>query len=205
MPKKSRTSYHHGDLRSALLTAAAELLERDGPEGISLRALARAAGVSQTAPYNHFPDKTELLATLAADGFAALTAAQADAAGKASTPSAQIVAIGSAYVSFARGHPQLYRLMFGAGVADWRGHRLVEEAKHGSYEPVKQAVIAVLGERAEMETEVVNIAAWALVHGLAMLLIDGTLAAPEEGAAPLVEAVLERFVTGLAENRRDGR
>src|SRR5258708_37956423 len=112
--------YHHGDLPSALILGARRMLEKAGPESISFRAIAREAGVSQTAPYNHFTSKEHLLATLATIGFRELEASQAAATKDASTINEQIDRLGRAYVRFACRHPQLYRLMFGAGLSDWR-------------------------------------------------------------------------------------
>lgn len=110
------STYHHGDLRPALLAAAAQALEKDGPDGISLRELARRAGVSHTAPYRHFADRQALLAALAEEGFATL-AAELD--GKPWRDQAV------AYVRFALAHPARFRLMFARPMPDAL-RRLVE-------------------------------------------------------------------------------
>src|SRR6266436_1404259 len=114
----TRPSYHHGDLKAALLAAAGRLLEEEGAEAVSFRAIARDVGVSQTAPYNHFDSKEHLLATVAEEGFRAFTALQRGAA-RTRSPKRRLYALGRAYVAFASAHPQLYRLMFGVGLADW--------------------------------------------------------------------------------------
>src|SRR5579875_3424668 len=105
--------YHHGDLRNALLAAAEAILEREGLNGLTLRAVARAGGVSHAAPAHHFGDLTGLLSELAAAGFRRL-AERFDAAMAASgaEPDARLAAMGRAYVAFARAHPGLFTLMF---------------------------------------------------------------------------------------------
>src|SRR5690348_15474902 len=109
--KRVKQSYHHGDLRQALLDAALELLEKQGPEALVLREVARRAGVSHNAPYRHFASREELLAGLAARGFGEFgkRVQSAQGGGKGT-------GMGEAYVGFALEHPQLFRLMFGGVV-----------------------------------------------------------------------------------------
>jgi AcrR family transcriptional regulator len=196
-------SYHHGDLRSALIAATSKMLERDGPEAISFRAIARAAGVSQTAPYNHFRSKEHLLATLAAAGFRDLEASQLAAAASAGTDEERIEALGRDYVRFACSRPQLYRLMFGVGVADWCAHPDLAQAKTASYQPVQQALasrLATVGLANPESVATASIAAWALVHGLSMLLIDraiGAATANDVHFEALVADVTTWFTAGL--------
>lgn len=169
-------SYHHGDLKAALITAARELLERDGPEKLSFRAVARAAGVSQTAPYNHFDGKDGLLATLAETGFRQLAETQR-AAAEAAPPSGRVAALGRDYLRFAAANPQLYRLTFGGGVSAWSAYPQVKEAKHACFLPILEA-LADRTPGAGPESEDLKSAGyglWALVHGLSMLLIAGSL------------------------------
>ncbi|MBV8186046.1 MAG: helix-turn-helix transcriptional regulator, partial [Alphaproteobacteria bacterium] len=132
-----RQSYHHGDLRAALLAAAARLLEKEGAEAVSFRAIAREVGVSQTAPYNHFESKEHLLATVAEDGFRSFVVLQR-AAARTRSPRRRLQALGRAYVAFASAHPQLYRLMFGVGLADWKRYPSLVEAALESCIPVQQ-------------------------------------------------------------------
>src|SRR5262245_61350904 len=138
---RARASYHHGDLRAALLASAARLLEEEGAEAVSFRAIAREVGVSQTAPYNHFDSKEHLLATVAEEGFRAFTDLQR-AAQRVRTPQARLRALGRAYVAFAAEHPQLYRLMFGVGLADWKLYPALVDAASASCVPVQQALAA---------------------------------------------------------------
>jgi AcrR family transcriptional regulator len=191
--------YHHGDLRSALVKAAAALLERDGAEALSFRGVARAAGVSQAAPYNHFSGREELLATVAEQGFRALEAAQVAAAERAPAGPRRVISLGMDYLAFAIGHPQLYRLMFGVGVASWCAYPTVAEAKHGAFGPTRAALADYLG--ADTPSATIDVAAhagWGLVHGLAMLRLDGSVAAGGRTDELQREtAALELFATSL--------
>jgi AcrR family transcriptional regulator len=193
-------SYHHGDLRSALVSAAAALLERDGAEALSFRAVARAAGVSQAAPYNHFSGREELLATVAEQGFRALQAAQGAAAERASPGARRVVSLGMDYIAFATSHPQLYRLMFGVGVASWCAYPAVAEAKHGAFAPTRAALAEYLGaDTSSVTIDVAAHAGWGLVHGLAMLRLDGSVAASgRPDGLDRESAALELFATGLS-------
>jgi AcrR family transcriptional regulator len=199
-------SYHHGGLRSALITAASEMLERDGPEAISFRAVARATGVSQTAPYNHFQSKEDLLATVAGAQFRALEASQKAAAATARAGEERIVALGLDYVRFASTHPQVYRLMFGVGISNWCAHPGIAEAKDASFRPIQQALaehLAVDRETSPEAVETAAIAAWALVHGLSMLFIDRSID-PAKTAAGHVEVLVARAVTVLVTGLKSG-
>lgn len=183
----STSTYHHRDLRPALLRTAARLLEKEGAAGLSLRELARRAGVSHNAPYRHFPDREALLAALAAEGFGRLGEALAQASGRA---------MGEAYVRFALEHPQLFRLMFGGHVAFAR-HRALAEAAGRPY----QALIEAFRDQPSIaDPEKAAAAAWSLVHGLAHLLLDGQFVrqAGERSAfiAEVIGAV--RFVSRAA-------
>ncbi len=217
--------YHHGDLRRVLIDVASELLERDGPEAVSFRAMARSAGVSQTAPYNHFQSKEHLLATVAEQGLRGLAMSQAKVAASNAGGEFGIVALGMDYIRYALERPQRYRLMFGAGLQRWRTEPDVMEAKSASFLPLRIALADHLGhatvENVSAEVDDVSVAAWALVHGLAMLLIDGALNVEDHArgkatsATSFVERVLTRFAATLhpvpvvantgAQNAKEGR
>ena len=169
--------YHHGALREALLEASERILDRDGINGLTLRAAAREAGASHAAPKNHFGDLTGLLSELAAVGFRRFSSRLEAAAGAAKAPEDRSRAIGKAYVHFAIDHPGLFLLMF-------RGERLdlsrpsLQEAMDAATAVLAQAVgSAEEGKKAlTFPTAGRMAAAWSLVHGFAMLLIDGRLA-----------------------------
>ncbi|WP_315703000.1 MULTISPECIES: TetR/AcrR family transcriptional regulator [unclassified Bradyrhizobium] len=196
---KEPRPYHHGDLRRALIVAATELLEREGAEALSFRAVARTAGVSQSAPYNHFSGKEDLLATVAEAGFRALASSQAETAARVAAGEQRMIALGLDYIGFAAAHPQLYRLMFGVGVPDWHAYPQVSEAKQASFVPIRAALAESSALTSSMPAlDHAAVAAWGLAHGLAMLRIDGSLGrrnAP--GAIPPEEGALRLFARGL--------
>jgi AcrR family transcriptional regulator len=146
------STYHHGDLRQAVLQTAGEILEKEGVGVLSLRELARRAGVSHSAPYRHFPDRDSLLTALAAEGFEMLGDALESRARRE---------MGEAYVEFALAHPERFRLMFGGLVKLGQRDRRAYEGLLKSF--------ADLGEDAQFAAA----AAWGLVHGLSHLLLDG--------------------------------
>lgn len=189
----SRKKYHHGDLRLAVLAAAEKIVERDGIQGLTLRAVARAVGVSHTAPVHHFGDRIGLISELAAAGYRryeALLAAAIESSG--STLPQKRKAMGKTYVAFARAHPGLFALMFRTELLDTNRPSLAEameetrlalwnasSASHRSLEPFQQTALAT--------------ASWALVHGFAILLLDGRLLGTviTSSVDRLLEAVLE--------------
>lgn len=111
VPKRP-AAYHHGSLREALLRAAERILERDGIQGLTLRAAAREAGVSHAAPKNHFGDMAGLLSDLAAVGFERIAARMEAGMRAADAPGERLKAVGRGYVAFARAHPGLFQLMY---------------------------------------------------------------------------------------------
>jgi AcrR family transcriptional regulator len=171
--------YHHGDLRAALLSAAADLLEKDGAEAVSLRAVARAVGVSQTAPYNHFESKEALLVALAGEGFSALQKSQEHALAALSPGSDAVEALGLDYVLFAIAQPQRYRLMFGVGLNDRCALAAVADAKRASFEPLRTTLTKRMKNPDPTTLDAAAVVAWAFVHGLASLVIDGSLHDPD--------------------------
>lgn len=178
------TPYHHGELRRALLRAAGKLAEKQGLAGLSLREVARRAGVSHNAPYRHFPDRDSLLAALAAEGFAALGKTLQEAAA-----SGGLRAMGEAYVRFALERPQRFRLMFGGSVRIAKHPALRENATR-VFEGLAQALAPQIPGVAGRDA---SIAAWALVHGLSQLLLDERIASTalrERSRDEMVGAVL---------------
>jgi AcrR family transcriptional regulator len=160
--------YHHGDLRRALILAAERVLERDGPNALSLRGVAREAGVSAAAPYHHFKDKDELLAAVAHQGFEMLAEAMAKAADAHEDPMRRVNAIGVAYVCFARDNRALYHLMYDSS----RRENFRAEPRKAGEGPGGVTVRALQraaggGEIDPLELELRQVAGWCMTHGLA--------------------------------------
>ncbi len=177
-PDEIKRPYHHGSLRAAMLTAAELILERDGIQGLTLRAAAREAGASHAAPKNHFGDLSGLLSDLAAVGFQRFAAGQRAAAAAETEPRAKLIATGQAYVAFAAANPGMFQLMFRSERLDPSRPTLGEamrdagdafsEALSGG-RPVQSSEPPAFAAMAR------RVAAWSLVHGFAMLLLDGRL------------------------------
>jgi AcrR family transcriptional regulator len=164
-----KATYHHGDLRTALVRAAIELLEESGETELSLRAVARRAGVSPAAPYRHYADREALVSAVAAVGYRELAERLAAAHPSPSTPE-QLASVAIAYVQFALERPALFRIMFGEPCDRDNDERVAATAA------VSQYVRAIV-ERTfpQADTGALATAVWALVHGLAFLHLDGKL------------------------------
>jgi AcrR family transcriptional regulator len=173
------TPYHHGALRDALLQAAERVLERDGLAGLTLRAVAREAGVSHAAPTHHFGDLTGLVSELAAIGFRQFNAAMASATAPGKPPLERAMARAKAYVAYAQAHPGMYGLMFRTERVDMTRPSL-HEAAEASFAGLAGAIAAnrqeQISEGALTLDQAAAIArAWSLVHGFTMLLLDDRL------------------------------
>lgn len=180
------TPYHHGDLHEALLQAAERVLERDGLAGLTLRAVAREAGVSHAAPTHHFGDLTGLLSELAAIGFRRFNAAMSAARDSETHPVMRAMANARAYVAYAQKHPGMYSLMFRTERLDMTRPSL-NEAASASFRGLANSVAASRQEAGlpaltgeELQALSLDQAAaiarnWSLVHGFTMLLLDGRL------------------------------
>lgn len=160
--------YHHGNLRQALLEAALIILEQQGEAGIGLRDLARAVGVSPAAPYRHFDSRAALLEALAVTGFQRFTARMEAVA--ATEPADPMAAMGKTYVVFALQNANLFRLMFSPQLKKDARPGLAMAA-NAAFDTLRQAV----GGDAHTG-RIRALAAWAKVHGLAVLLLDGQIA-----------------------------
>ena len=171
--------YHHGALRDALLEAAERVLERDGLSGLTLRAVAREAGVSHAAPTHHFGDLTGLVSELAAIGFQQFNAAMAAATAAGSSLIEKAMARAKAYVAYAQAHPGMYGLMFRTERLDMSRPSL-HEAAEASFAGLAGAIGAdrheqVHKEALSLEQAAAIARAWSLVHGFTMLLLDNRL------------------------------
>jgi len=196
-PAASARPYHHGDLRRALVDAADRVLERDGPSALSLRAVAREAGVSPAAPYHHFKDKDELINAVALQGFDLLSEAMKAAATDAVSPSERVVSMGVAYVTFARDHPALYHVMFDAKRRSGFRPDAPREGAGGAYAMVKEARYKNSDEMADpIDLELATIAGWCAAHGLAEMSQShefDDLKKKLGGDVPFYRAVLEHL------------
>ena len=173
------TPYHHGDLHDALLAAAERVLERDGLAGLTLRAVAREAGVSHAAPTHHFGDLTGLVSELAAIGFRRFSAAMIAARSSETHPLLKGLANAKAYVAYAQASPGIFSLMFRTERLDMSRPSLHEAATE-SFKGLMSAVGTGRNENLTGETLTLEQAAaiarvWSLVHGFTTLLLDGRL------------------------------
>ena len=191
----AKLSYHHGNLRAALLEAAERLLREDGVSRLSLRSVAKAANVSHTAPYRHFADKQSLLRALAEIGFARLRDGMGAAVQKhPGDPRKQLVEAGAAYVRLATANPEMTHLMFGDAVPDDARDEALAKTAQESF----QGLVAIIenGTRSGVFVErpplELAATAWSIVHGLAMLISTGRL--ERAGTAKLRPEILARRV-----------
>jgi len=160
--------YHHGDLRRALIDAASRLLEAEGPSALSLRAVAREAGVSPAAPYHHFKDKGELLEAVAHEGWDLLDQALAKAKAEAPSPTAAMNALGVAYVCFARENPALYRVMYDTARDREDLPDQMQVEKDSAYCKVRDTLVEAGADPTDtIDIELATTAAWCSAHGLA--------------------------------------
>jgi len=185
----TRPTYHHGDLRAAILTEAARLVAERGADGVSLRELAREAGVSHAAPAHHFTDRRGLFTALAAQGFELLAAALA-----AARPRFLDAAL--AYVRFALEHPGHYRVMFDKSLVDGSNRELADaEAAAGA--ELAHGVASLPDPGAQADPGGARLAAWSLVHGFSMLWLNEAVNAEVKAADPM--ATVERIARMLFE------
>jgi AcrR family transcriptional regulator len=152
--------YHHGDLRNALREAARGILEEDGLQALSLRAVARRAGVSHAAPYRHYSNHEALLAELVGEGFEELKNDIAEAGARPGEEADRITSMGAAYMRFVARRPALARLMFGSQLANRDAFPELEEAAN--------AIAVEIGNA-------LNDSALGCVHGLAMLVLENVV------------------------------
>jgi len=203
-------AYHHGDLGPALLAAAVELARESGPDGVVLREATRRVGVSATAAYRHFADRGSLLAAVGDRARGALAdameAAAADVPGRSGRRRAvaRLQATGRAYVGFALAEPGLFRTGFaGLGVAGPSGPAAAAcpppERPDRAYGVLAAALddLVAAGALPPGRRYGAEVAAWAAVHGLSLLLLDGVVASPGADPGPLIERTLRMVVDGL--------
>ncbi|MCX2185123.1 TetR/AcrR family transcriptional regulator [Streptomyces sp. SKN60] len=180
-----RRGYHHGDLRQAVLAAALDVIATDGPGALSLRDLARRAGVSHAAPAHHFKDRTGLLTAIAAQGYELLAAALTDAP--------DLRERGVRYVRFAVAHPAHFQVMFQPELyRDRADDPELLAAKELAAAELRAGVVTLPAARSSdspgspgsPDPRDTGVAAWSMAHGFATLLLTHNLDAPLDGRDP---------------------
>jgi AcrR family transcriptional regulator len=197
---RRKRAYHHGNLRQALIDAALELIEQRGVPALTLREVARRVGVTHAAPHRHFADRAALVAAVAEQGFRGLRAHME--AVRASAParavSQRLRALGVAYVQYALAHPAHLRVMFSPEVADKSRYPELAAAAQEVHETLVSQIVE--GQRegavAPGDPDELSFAAWSMVHGCAILLIDGQ--ASKRSPAASIDAAMDRLHLGLA-------
>ncbi|WP_336085632.1 TetR/AcrR family transcriptional regulator [Nocardia sp. SSK8] len=204
-----RTKYHHGDLRATLMDACLRLIETEGLAAVSLRRVAREAGVSSGAPYHHFADRAALLSALSVDGFQQLAAELTTAKADADSPLDALTRLAEGYVRFSREHPAQFRLMFRPELSQPEKHPDAHAAGDAAFEilagTVTEAVAA--GVLPADRAATLAITWWGLAHGLSSLWLDGHLdnrsAQLGTPTPELVEAIMRGFTALVAAPRTE--
>lgn len=175
--KMRKRSYHHGDLRRALLEAALTVITEQGTHKLTLREIARRAGVSHAAPYRHFANKTDLLGAVAAQAFRALKHFLEDKVSAFDDPLMQFETLCIGYVQFAAQFPDQFQLMFEAELPRKSDHMELKEASVASYDMLVHVVsnCQSKGYLRDGEPEELALTAWSMSHGLAVLFVDKQL------------------------------
>jgi len=198
MPKKK--TYHHGDLKNALIKAGVDILAKEGVSGLSLRKVASKAGVSHSAPYSHFADKQALIAAISTEGFRQLYERVSAVAEEFKTkPSRQLVEVAWAYVQFALDDRDRFKVMFSGILEKEREYpEFVAEAQR-NFQLVKMIVEAnqTAGVLRSGPSDLVAMSAWGIVHGFIMLLLEGQIShtvLEQMSLRELVEFQLEQIM-----------
>lgn len=200
MARKRADRYHHGDLSRSLLQEALRTIEKGGVSALTLRAVGAKLGVSRTALYRHFADKSALLAAVATEGFRTLRLQTLEAWETHGGGRQGFEAMGAAYVRFAVAHPSHYRVMFGGHVRKAASGSDLGKEGAGALQVLVDAIVAQQKEGRVRRDSPLALAQyiWANVHGIAMLAIDGQLKQPIED---VIEFANERMRTGIESTR----
>jgi AcrR family transcriptional regulator len=197
----AKTSYHHGDLRTALVAAALEILHQLGPRQLSIRAVARKVGVSHTAPYRHFADKNELIVACVEQGFELMRQTMADKKAAADKdPLSQFAAAGMAYIEFALDHPTYYRVMYSGDLLSSTGRQSLQHTSSETYEELvndiktcQQLHILRPGDPVKQAITLLS-----TVHGFVTLVNDNRVSALVDGDFQL-EDIRDFVMTAIFE------
>ena len=197
--KAQPDAYHHGNLREGLLQAAIKQLKENGVEKLSLRAISRDVGVSQSAPFRHFKDKNAVLVALATEGFLRLKASMEGV--PPTKKVSKLSSTGMRYVEFAIKNPEVFKLMFGSSIEQADQYPELQEAGKSAYAVLERVVTEGVenGMYSPQPAEELAFAAWATVHGLAHIAIENKGPdIPEEEKIHLVKSTLNIFHDGAA-------
>jgi len=199
LARKPADRYHHGDLRRALVTEAVRTIQAKGVDALTLRAVGQKLGVSRTALYRHFADKSALLAAVAAEGFRTLRLQLVRSWEDGGRSAEAFNAMGVAYVTFAITHPSHYRVMFGGFVRDGTTDLELAQEGAGAFQALVDALVTLQRNGLLRQDEPFLLARfiWAIVHGLAMLIIDRRLGPGAPEPDELVRFALARLRTGI--------
>lgn len=198
----AKNTYHHGDLRNALLVGATEMLAQEGIHGLSLRQVAKHIGVSHNAPYQHFPDKESLIAAIAEQGFIRLSEAIDDVIATQSAHNAlsQLEAIGRVYVSFMLTYPHYFEVMFGQ-----HPHKDYPTLSTASIKTFNQLVQVIIDGQEKMQIQTGNpqemaCVIWVAIHGLSAVMLAQKMPPQiigQENPLELVTTFIQRIYAGI--------
>ncbi len=174
---RGRKTYHHGNLRETLIESALEILKEGTLADLSLRALARKAGVSQTAPYRHFEDKEALIAVLKEEGMRKLSAGMQELMETEPDPLERLHKLGTKYVEFAEIFPAHFKVMFEYDLCDYEKYSALHKVSDNSFQYLQETVdeCLALPDARKIDPSVAQFGAWSMVHGLSVLLMNQSL------------------------------
>lgn len=197
--RKKKDRYHHGDLGQALRNAALRTIQREGVDALTLRGVGKDVGVSRTALYRHFADKAALLRAVAAEGFRMLRLALVQAWEGNGKGHKGFEAMGEAYVRFAVENPSHYRVMFGAAIFGGAEDPELEREGSAAFQALVDALVDQQREGLIVADPAPQLALyiWSLVHGVAMLAIDGRFSHTDVDISVLTRYILERSRSGI--------
>ncbi len=200
--EKTEGSYRHGNLREAILLASLEAIEKNGVDSLSIREIAKTAGVTHQAPYRHFKDKEALLAALAQDGFEKLYQEMSKSVKDINQPIEKIIALGVSYLSWAAAHPAHFRLMFSQNIPEFEIYEGLQLAANSILNLVLQVTKENQDEKVIRNDESRSLARqfWATVHGVTLLFIDRQfkpLKGDLKAGQKLVHEIILNLINGL--------